>query len=448
MPQSIRSNHVKQEEAMTKSHNPSRRDAVRTALTAAIALPFINTKVGAQALSGTVRVWSFLSPEGQTPREKVLKALVDAFRARHPAVTITIEPQPFQELETRFVAAAAQRRAPDLVWMRDTFLGLVHDRQGLANLDEVLTPEFKARAIPDMYSVFVEKSVFGGFRTSLPLWPSPAQSIFYRKDALGEIGLEAPPLNWDAFVDAAGKLTKGNRLGFGLPSNDNSVASLLNILSGFGPDAFDKTTGRIDLSGPMAAEAAGVVRRLVSNGALSRTLLNTMGDDIQDQFAAGRFAMAQAFTPRFDQFKRIAAGYDAKHLAVSAWPSFGTRPASVLLGPYWTIGMSAASTNKPAAAAFLESLYSPEASMLWAKEAGIVPDRKSVMTDPWFQTPAASMIQVFVSLLGAPGALTFPQRLPDVTRIFPVLNKAQQELMGTDEAIPAILARARSTLGW
>jgi multiple sugar transport system substrate-binding protein len=427
---------------------PSRRDAVRGALAACLALPFLNRSASGQALSGTVRVWTFLSAEGQTPREKVLKALIDRFKAAHPGVSVVVEPQPFQELETRFVAASAQRRAPDLVWMRDTFLPLVFDRRALANLDETLTADFKARALPDMYPVFVEKSVFDGVRTSLPIWPSPAQSIFYRKDALGEIGLEAPPLNWDAFVEAAGKLTKGNRLGFGLPSNDNSVASLLNIISGFGTDAFDKATGRIDLMGPMAVEAATVIRRLVANTALSRTLLNAMGDDIQDQFAAGRFAMAQAFTPRFDQFKRIAAGYDARHLAVSAWPSFGTRPAAVLLGPYWTVGMWSGSTNKPAAGAFLESLYTPEASMLWAKEAGIVPDRRSVMSDPWFTSPEAGMIQVFVSLLGAQGAMTFPQRLPDITRVFPVLNKAQQELMGTDEPVPAILARAKASLGW
>jgi multiple sugar transport system substrate-binding protein len=429
-------------------HLIQRRGVLKGAVAAGVALPFFNRSALGQAPSGTVRIWTFLSAEGKSPRENVLRALIDDFKSKHPNVQVVVESRPFQELETKFVAASAQRRAPDLVWLRDTFLGLVHDRKALANLDEVLTPEFKAKAIPDMYPVFVNKSVFDGVRTSLPLWPSPAQSIFYRKDALAEIGLESPPLKWSEFVPAAGKLTKGNRLGFGMPSNDNSVSALVNIISGFGNDAFDPATGRIDLTGPMAVEAAGVVRALVANGALSRTLLNAMGDDIQDQFAAGRFAMAQAFTPRFQQFRKIAAGYDPKYLAVSAWPSFGNRPPAVLLGPYWTVGMSAASTNKVAAGAFLEQLYSPEASMLWAREAGLVPDRRSVMSDPWFQKPEAAMIREFEKLLAAPGALTFPQRLPDITRVFPVLNKALQELMGTDEAIPAILARARTSLAW
>lgn len=433
---------------MTRLPNLNRRTLLGGAVAGGLLMPFVSRGALGQTLSGKVRIWTFLSAEGRSPREVVLRKLIDGFKARHPGVTVEVEAQPFQELETKFVAASAQRRAPDLVWLRDTFLDLVQARKALANLDDVLTPEFKAQALPDMYPVFVRKSVFDGVRTSLPLWPSPAQSIFYRTDALAEIGLEAPPLHWDAFITAAGKLTKGNRLGLGLPSNDNSVSSLINILTGFGEEAFDAATGRIDLTGPMAVQAAGVIRALVANGALSRTLLNAMGDDIQDQFASGRFAMAQAFTPRFQQFRKIAAGYDPKTLAVSAWPSFGDRPPAVLLGPYWTVGMSAGSTNKAAAGAFLESMYSPEASMAWAREAGLVPDRRSVMSDPWFQTPEAAMIQVYVKLLAAPGALTFPQRLPDITKVFPVLNKAQQELMGSDEPIPAILARAKTSLGW
>lgn len=402
----------------------------------------------AQALSGTVRVWTFLSREGKSPREVVLRGIIDAFTAANPGVTVVVESQPFQELETKFVAASAQNRAPDLIWMRDTFLSLVADRGALADLNELLSDGFKREAVPDMFGVFVKKSEFEGKRLSLPIWPSPAQILFYRKDTLKEIGLEAPPLTWKEFVPAAGKLTKGDRLGFGLPTNDNSVSAFINIMTGFGPQVFDAATGRLDLTGPQAMETAEVVRQLVKQKALSATLLNAMGDDIQDQFAAGRFAIAQAFAPRFSQFKSIAAAYDPEQLAISAWPGFGDRPPAVLLGPYWTVGMSSKSKNKPAAAALLEALYTKEASLNWAKVAGLVPDRRSVMSDPWFKTKDAFVISAYVDLLAAPGALVFPQRLPDTTKIFPVLNAALQELIGTSEDSGKILARAKATLGW
>ena len=378
----------------------------------------------------------------------VLRNIIEQFEANNPGVSVVVESQPFQELETKFVAASAQGRAPDIIWMRDTFLSLVSDREALANLDELLSDDFKQNAIPDMFRVFVEKSVFDGKRESLPLWPSPAQSLFYRKDVLKEVGLDAPPLTWEEFLTVAAQLTKGDRLGLGMPTNDNSVSAFINIMSGFGPEIFDPETGKIDLTGEQALTAANVVRQLSEQGALSPTLLNAMGDDIQDQFAAGRFAIAQAFSPRFQQYKSIAAAYDPEQLAVSPWPAFGDRPPAVLLGPYWTVGISAKSENKQAAAAFLEALYTPEASMQWAQTAGLVPDRQSVLSDPFFSTPEAATISTFVELLAAPGAMVFPQRLPDTTKIFPVLNTALQELIGTSEDPAAILARAEATLGW
>ena len=432
---------------MIKNGKSSRRTLLKLG-GAALALPLLVSTAMAQDLSGTVRIWTFLSPEGSSPREVVLNDIIEQFEAEHPDVDVVVESQPFQELETKFVAASAQGRAPDIIWMRDTFLSLVSDRGALADLDELLSEEFKQEAIPDMFQVFVEKSVFDGKRESLPLWPSPAQSIFYRKDVLEEAGLEAPPLTWDEFIPVAAQLTEGDRLGFGMPTNDNSVSGFINIMSGFGPEIFDPETGQLDLTGDQALQAANVVRQLSEQGALSPTLLNAMGDDIQDQFAAGRFAMAQAFSPRFQQFKSIAAAYDPEQLAVSPWPAFGDRPPAVLLGPYWTVGISSKSENQEAAAAFLEALYTPEASMQWAQTAGLVPDRQSVLSDPFFSTPEAETIMTFVDLLSAPGAMVFPQRLPDITKVFPVLNTALQELIGTDEDPAAILARAESTLGW
>lgn len=415
---------------------------------AAMLLPALGTIAQAQQHSGTIRIWTFLSAEGSSPREVVLREVIEQFTQQNPGIQVVVEAQPFQELETKFVAATAQNRAPDIIWMRDTFLNLVKDRNALINLDDSLSEAFKTDALPDLYPVFANKSVIDGFRTSLPIWPSPAQVLFYRKDALAEVGLDAPPQSWEEFIPVAGKLSVGDRLGFGLPTNDNSVSAFINIMTGFGSSIFDAQTGQFDVTGPEAVETANVVRQLVAVGALSSTLLNAMGDDIQDQFAAGRFAIVQAFAPRFQQYKSIAAAYDPADLAVSAWPGFADRPPAVLLGPYWTVGVSAKSQNVPAATSFVEALYSAETSMKWAQTAGLVPDRRSVQSDGFFSTAEAESIREFNALLDAPGALTFPPKLPDITKVFPVMNTALQELIGTDEDITPILERAKASLGW
>jgi multiple sugar transport system substrate-binding protein len=77
-----------------------------------------------------------------------------------------------------------------------------------------------------------------------------------------------------------------------------------------------------------------------------------------------------------------------------------------------------------------------------------VPDRRSLLQAPFFATPEASDIRAFTALLSAPGVMTFPQRMPNITKVFPVMNTALQELIGTKESVDAILGRAKSTLGW
>jgi multiple sugar transport system substrate-binding protein len=414
----------------------------------AAAMPFLNTMALGSGVTGTVRVWTFLSPDGSAPREVVLRSIIESFTAANPGVSIVVEPQPSTELETKFIAAAQQGRAPDVIWMRDTFLGLVESRNILLDLNEALSSEFRAAAIPDLFQVFAEKSVFGGRRISLPIWPSPSQIPFYRGDALEEIGLEAPPLEWWSFVDAAARLTQGDRFGLGLPTKSQDNSSLVNIMAGFGPSFIDPDTSTLNLTGPEALEAARVIRELVARNALSKSLINAWGDDIQDQFAAGRFAIAQAFGPRFPQFKAAAAAYDPSRLAVSAWPAFGDRPPAVLLGGYWTVGISAATQNKEAATAFVEALYSPEASLEWSKTASLVPDRRSVLTDPWYATETTGTISRFVQLLSEPGAMTLPAQMPKSSEAFTTINIALEELIGTDEDPASILGRAASTLGW
>ena len=142
---------------------------------AGLAMPWLNKIALGQGVTGTVRVWSFLSPEGSTPREVVLKSVIDAFTAANPGTSVVVEPQPAAEIETKYIAAEAQGRAPDVVWLRDTFLSVAADRQALADLDEALSQDFRDNAIPDLYPALAANSVFDGVRLSLPLWPSPSR---------------------------------------------------------------------------------------------------------------------------------------------------------------------------------------------------------------------------------------------------------------------------------
>jgi len=77
-----------------------------------------------------------------------------------------------------------------------------------------------------------------------------------------------------------------------------------------------------------------------------------------------------------------------------------------------------------------------------------VPDRRSVLADAWFQQPAAAPLKDFVRIIDGAGAITLPQRMADVTRVFTVLNQATQQLMSTELPVDEVLGAAKRSLGW
>lgn len=393
-------------------------------------------------------VWTFLSREGTSPREVVLNDLITQFEEDNPGVTVEVEAQPFEELESQFITASQRGDAPDLIWARDSFLYLLDDADSLLQLDDQLSDEFTAEALPDMFEVFTEKAVFDDRRVALPLWPTPAQIIFYRTDVLEAVGYDAPPLSWDTMLEALDTLTTADQYGLGLPMNDTGVTPFLMLLNGFQQEVFDSETGQFDLLGPESIQVAETLRELGSSGFVPADAISATGQDVQDQFASGRYAMAMAFGPRFSAYVESAAGYDPATLAVSAWPSFGTESPSALLGPYWNVGVSAATEHPEEAVALLESFYTIDASTQWAEIAGQVPDRRSVLSDPFFETEEGAVIADFVEIIESDGARVLPQKLEDVTQLANVLNAATQRLVGTNDDIESILNDAKAELGW
>ncbi|MEU6998879.1 extracellular solute-binding protein [Nonomuraea sp. NPDC046570] len=170
-----------------------------------------------------IRVWTFLSSEGTSPREVVLNELIAQFEAQHQGVDVVVEAQPFEELESKFMTASQRGDAPDVIWARDSFLHLLDRAGALADLNEHLSKEFTGQAVPDMFDVFTGKAVFDGRRVALPIWPTPAQVLFYREDVLKTAGHDGPPLLWSDFSTAVQGLTTGSRFGLGLPTNDTGV---------------------------------------------------------------------------------------------------------------------------------------------------------------------------------------------------------------------------------
>ena len=190
-----------------------------------------------------------------------------------------------------------------------------------------------------------------------------------------------------------------------------------------------------------------MIRDMFASGAIAQDAVTATLDDVQDQFAAGRFAMSQAYGPRFSTFQGSASAYDPADLAIAKFPSFDGADQPSIVG-YWTVGIPSGAANPTAAAAFLEHMYSVEGSLTWSQLGGQLPDRQSALQDPWYSTPEAGALARMAELAASPGTRALPQGQDSPDKIFSVLNVATQALASTDRPIEEILTEAKDELGW
>jgi multiple sugar transport system substrate-binding protein len=399
-------------------------------------------------LSGEVRVWTFLDPENDDQgRAAALKMMMDDFEAAHPGVDIVVEPQNYAELESLFLSNSALGTEPDIIMAQSSSIPAMNEAGALADLNQTLSQGFVNDALPNLMAEGFARSLNSdGAQVALPIWPNAGYVIAYRGDLLTSAGYDSLPTDWDEFTQMASELSNGDVFGFGVKTVSTAGSQYFSLVAASGPEAwdeaFDDATGQFDFLGPASIRAAEQIRALRDAGAIPEDVINSADDDVQEQFAAGRFATGSAFSPDITLWREIAAEYDPATLRFGPYPSFDSNPAPTVIDG-WTWGMSATPDNADAAAAFIESMYTVEASVTWASVGGQLPDRIEAFEDPYFDSDDGQTQVDLYDITQSPGAVSFPSNLDTADgEFFAVTNEAFQQLIATDRPIEEILDEA------
>lgn len=338
------------------------------------------------ARAETVRMWTFLSPNGTSPREQVLGEIIDAFEAGNPDIDVVVEKQVWNKMTPKFLAAHQAGTAPDIIWAHTELLNVAIQLMSLENLRDHFMKDWTAADVQDIDDGYYRHASTDE-ATYCITHSRNYMGVIYRKDMLADAGIDPQRLDtWPAFLKAAEALTmRGSdgtveRWGFGQAySIDKANPQIVfNIMLDRQGAVFDKD-GRA-----MWATDAGVdglrlqldmVRKykVTADSAASFTV-----DDLYDQFAAGRYAIIQGAAVRVPRMQK-AVGADK--VGFMAWPGEkpGTHSPSALTG--WCVGVWSRSQVKEAAARFVEFMSSPASDTKWALEAGAIPVRKSTVAD-------------------------------------------------------------------
>jgi maltose-binding protein MalE len=82
----------------------------------------------------TIRMWTFLNPAGTSPREVALADIIASFERANPEIKVSVEPQVWDQMSPKFLAAAHAGNAPDVTWVVTDLLGQAKRSGELADL--------------------------------------------------------------------------------------------------------------------------------------------------------------------------------------------------------------------------------------------------------------------------------------------------------------------------
>ena len=195
-------------------------------LTAACAAP-VPTAVPAPTAEApvTLNVWG-----GYPEMDAVYQKAADAFKLKHPNVTVTIFSTDLRGFEQKLVTSLPSKTAGDVVIRTNNFLSRFIDEGLFSTVPDDLKALIKGGAYE---SAAVKESTLKDQVVGVPLFKG-STALFYNTDMLAEAGLAGPPKTMDQIIEYARKLAK-------LDANGDVVRSGLSLrISGQGSGVAEK----------------------------------------------------------------------------------------------------------------------------------------------------------------------------------------------------------------
>lgn len=357
------------------------RRALLAAATLAAALGAPAPDAAAQT---TLRMWTFLNPAGNAPREKALAEIIKTWEAKNPTVKIVVEPQIWDQMTPKFLAAHRAGNAPDLIWVVTDLLGDAIKSGSLADLNGMFLNKWPAEAIAERKDGYWKVCQDGNAVRCL-FHSRNFYGLTYRTDFFKEAGIDPATLTtWPAFIEAAKKLTvkdaSGNvtRWGFGQQFGEQfaDLQMMTSIMLARQGDLFSPD-GKAKWANPIGVDALTQQTDMVTkHGVTPPQAATWTAEDLYEQFAAGRLAM---FCSAVVRLSTMQAKVGKENVGFILWPGVDDKKhgGSVMAG--WAVGVWSGGKNQQAAAAFLEHMSTGDFDRLWVELGGQLPSAPSTL---------------------------------------------------------------------
>lgn len=332
----------------------------------------------------TIRMWTFLNPAGTAPREQALALIIRQFEAANPGVKVAVEPQVWDQMTPKFLAAHRAGTAPDLVWVVTDLLGDALKAGALADLNPLFLDSWPEADIAEREDGYWSRCQQGD-KVHCLFHSRNYYGVIYRTDHFKEAGVDPSTLtDWPSFIEAAKKLTvkdaSGNvtRWGFGQQFSEDRADSqmMTSIMLSRQGDLFDKD-GRAMWANPVGAEALQMQTDMVTeHGVTPPQSVTWSAEDLYEQFAAGRLA---SFCGAVVRLSTMQAKVGKENVGFLMWPGVDGKPHSPAVMAGWAVGIWSGGKNIETAARFLEFMSTGERDRVWVEVGGQLPSAPSTL---------------------------------------------------------------------
>lgn len=380
----------------------SRRRLLVSATGAAVAAGLSVRRLGTAwaAKKAKLTYWTPLDPKSKNPRSEAETAMIDMFRKKHPEIGLNVQPVPWQNIGTQTIQSVTAGRGPDVVQFSTYDLPIQVEAKTTYPLNEFMSKAWLAENQDD-FLLPLENTVYDGQAMGL-YWNSLlGSSLWYRQDLLEKKGLKVPR-TWEEIATVGAAVQTQQIVGYltGLAKSGNAVQLtnwLIPAMWAAGSE-FLAREGRAAFNNPDGARPLEWLADLVYKYKVTpATIVSLHRDNVLDAFSAGTAAFVHCSSNIVSSARKSATVGKVMGLVASPGPTAAKPAPAYVIGK--TIAVTRVSKEREAAWLFIEHMTGREAQAINAKIARELPCRKSVLKDPWFNTPEAADLKVQIEYM-------------------------------------------------
>ncbi|AFY53996.1 carbohydrate ABC transporter substrate-binding protein, CUT1 family [Rivularia sp. PCC 7116] len=310
------------------------------------------------------------------------KGIVKDFEVENPGIRINIieGPNATDLLENMYTSAFILGDSP----------------YDLINMDVIWTPKFAAagwlldltdKITKQELAAFSQKDVEGR-RYKGKLYAVPMRSdvgmLYYRKDLLKEAGFN-PPESFDDLVKISQSLQEKTNVNWGYvwqgKQYEGLAAMFVEILEGFGGYWVNPDTLEVGLDKPQTIEAIEFLKNTIKPTEISPAGVTTYQEEETRQiFQNGESVFLRNWPYVWPLANKESSPVDGK-IAIKPMVHTKNGSSGACLGG-WALGISKSSKHPEEAWKAIKYFTSEAAQRKFILEAGFVPSRRSLFTDP------------------------------------------------------------------